>query len=234
VLTRIDFFEYENKIVAVINVEKGPNKVYYVNHIPYIRDNDESRPAEPEEVDKIYGIDETNYEEMDKRDVNQVAIHIFGYLKYPGPYELIQIINKYEKKYNKYKMLFINMFRKKFNVIDYPLSNEQLKYIVASYIHNRNSEYKQINVHKIDRFEYDKNDIFKILGKWNSYSRNNDNENLIYLLDNSPMPTKAIFTLRNGIFQYGNLELIEATITYKDFTYFIEVIKNIFKENKGA
>ena len=42
VITRIDFFQYNNRIITLINVEKGSEKIYYINHIPYIRDNDET------------------------------------------------------------------------------------------------------------------------------------------------------------------------------------------------
>ena len=233
VITRIEFFEYNNRVIAVINVEKGPERAYYLHHIPYIRDNDESRPAEPEEVDKLYGIDETNYEELDKREVNQVAIHIFGYLKKPDPYELTQIINKYEEKYNNYAGLFIHMFNKKFNVIDYPLSDEQLKYMIASYTHNKNNEYKAIIVYKKDSFKYDKSDIIEILGNWNDYSQFKDSEKLIYFLDNTPLPCKATFILKNNVFHHGILELIETTITYEDFAYFVEVVQNFLKGKGG-
>ena len=233
VITRIDFFQYNNRIITLINVEKGSEKIYYINHIPYIRDNDESRPAEPEEVDKLYGIDETNYKELAKREVNQIAIHIFGYLKYPDPYELIQIINKYEKEYDKYRGLYVHMFSKTFNVVDYPLSDEQSKYLLAKYVHNKNNNYKKILVTKGNSFKYDKNDIIEILGDWDDYSQSKDSENFIYFLDNTPMPYKATFILKNNIFQHGDLELIEAIIIYEDFTYFVEVTKKLLKEKLG-
>ena len=232
VITRIDFLEYTDKVIAVINVEKGPKKVYYLKHIPYIRDNDESRPAEPEEIDKLYGIEEINYKELDRREVDQMAVHIFGYLKYPDPYELIQIINKYEEKYNKHKSIYIHMFNKEFNIIDYPLSDGQLKYILASYTHNKNNRYKEIIVYKKDSFKYYKDDINEILGNWNDYSRSEDSENLIYFLDNALNPCKATFVLKNNIFQKGYLELIETTIIYKDFTYFVEIIQSFLRRKE--
>lgn len=229
IITKIDFFEYNNKLITVINVEKGSSKIYYFNHTPYIRDNDASRPAEPEEVDKLYGIDETNYKELDTREVNQITIHIFGYLKYPDPYELIQIINKYEKKYHEYKALFIHMFSKKFNVIDYPLSDEQSKYLLVSYVNYKNNNHREITVIKHDSFKYYKEDITKIFGNWDDYSQSKDSENLIYFLDNTSINCKATFILKNNIFQRGILELIEATIIYKDFTYFEEATEKLLK-----
>ena len=229
VITSVNFFKYNGKVIVAVHVYKGPKKAYYYQQKPYIRDNDESRPAEPEEIDRLYETKEINYKELGKREVNQVAIHIFGYLKYPDPYELIQIINKYEKKYNNYTGLYVHMFSKTFNVIDYPLSNEQLRYRMASYVHNKNSRYKKTVVYKKDTFKFYKDDIYKSLGNWNDCSKEESSEKLIYDID---MPLKSVFILKDNVFQYGILKLAEGNITYEDFNYFVEVTEELLKQEE--
>ena len=228
VITKIHFLHYDNKVVILMEIEKGAERVYYYNKIPYIRDNDESRPAEPEEVDKLYGLDESNYKELNKKYINNLVIHIFGYLKYPDPYELFQIIEKYEREFSNCKLLFVHLFNKSsFNLIEYPFSDEQLKYKIASYYHNKNNNSKKILVYSKDNFKYSKNEIKEIFGNWDDYSQNKDEDKLIYFLDTTPNPTKAIFVMKENRFKQGILELIEGAIIYEDFQYFSEVTKSL-------
>lgn len=48
------YFEtIKEKTIAIISVSKGTRPVYYCDYTPYFRDGTQSRPAEPEEVEKL-------------------------------------------------------------------------------------------------------------------------------------------------------------------------------------
>jgi ATP-dependent DNA helicase RecG len=48
------FLKKAAKIIPSIIIEKGEKPVYYLDEKPYIRDNADSRPARPDEVEKLY------------------------------------------------------------------------------------------------------------------------------------------------------------------------------------
>jgi len=53
---RIDFFaNLAGATIAVVTVPKGPSPIYLSNNVPYIRDLDQSRPATPEEIQRLVG-----------------------------------------------------------------------------------------------------------------------------------------------------------------------------------
>ncbi len=50
----LEFIEVDNKSVAKISVPKGPEPVYYVNNIPYMRNLTASEPATPDQVKELH------------------------------------------------------------------------------------------------------------------------------------------------------------------------------------
>jgi len=53
VAVQISLIPSNQRVIARIHVPKGSKPVYYVGHVPYVRHLDQSRPAEPEEVEAL-------------------------------------------------------------------------------------------------------------------------------------------------------------------------------------
>jgi len=91
VIPRIDFIEKDSKNVIRVEVPKGAEPVYYRDNIPYVRDNSQSRPATPDEVEALM---QKHFRRREEAEEKKIPV-----LRYDGIRK--DSSNKYYLKINK-------------------------------------------------------------------------------------------------------------------------------------